>query len=103
MIFFRRKKKLKGKAFIYGAWGPKPLSNIPADAIKVRLRLRNNDAARAFVKFADRIEHWILAPTDEKTQACPTWKLGFLQGVNQPKPFLSPPSPSDHLKESAPE
>ncbi len=73
---------IKGRACIWGAVPPKPISNIPPDALKVRLRLRNIEPGIAFVKFADRVEQWVLMPEDERTQACPTWKLGILQGVN---------------------
>lgn len=72
-----------GQAFIWGAQSPKPLSNVPPDALKVRLRLRAESVGLAFVKFADRVEKWILMPSDGQTRACPTWKLGILQGVNQ--------------------
>lgn len=72
---------MKGIAVVWGAHKPRPIVNIPIDALKVRLRLRNDDMGRAFVKFKDRIEHWILVPIGPGVSG--DWMLGFLQGVNR--------------------
>lgn len=72
----------KGMAFVYGVKEARPIVNIPEGA-KVRLRLRNDSLAVAFVKLKDRIDRWILQPADgEPWQNPATWKLGILQGVN---------------------
>lgn len=73
-----------GKAIIIGVQPVKPIINIPADALKVRVRLRNEEIGKAFVKFHDRIEKWLLVPTGNVINA-PTWELGILTGVNQTK------------------
>jgi hypothetical protein len=77
-----RPKAVAGKAVIFGAKPIRPIINLPADVRKVRLRLRNNSVGRAFLRFDDRIEHWILMPADEQTQRCAEWKLGYHQGTN---------------------
>jgi hypothetical protein len=71
-----------GIAVIFGAQPLKPIANVPPDALKVRVRLRNNDQAQAFVQFKDRIEHWILGPFDGTHKTCTQWELLRLQGVN---------------------
>lgn len=74
-------KPIYGKAIIWGIRPVKPIVNIPADALKVRLRLRNDNCARAYVRFEDRIEQWIIQPSDNVLSA-DTWILGWLEGVN---------------------
>ena len=71
----------KGIAIVFGLAEPRPIVNIPPAATKVRLRLRNNQPGRAFVRYPDRTEHWILFPADGRI-GCTEWKLGALQGTN---------------------
>lgn len=71
-----------GQAVIFGIRDVKPIVNIPQDAEKVRLRLRAKGAAKAFVKFKDRIEEWIICPTGNVTGA-DTWEIRFKQGENR--------------------
>lgn len=66
----------KGRPFIYGVLPVRPLTNVPAEALKVRLRLRPRDVGVAFVRFADRVERWIIEPDGDN------WRLGILTGVN---------------------
>ena len=45
-----------------------PISNLPADVIKVRVRWRVNDVARAFVKTPGKITKYaLLVAADEKS------------------------------------
>jgi hypothetical protein len=75
----------KGIAVIFGVRPARPIVNIPSDALRVRIRMRSDDHCRAFVKFSDRIEHWIAGPADERTQDCDAWRLCMLQGINHAK------------------
>jgi hypothetical protein len=72
----------KGIAVIRGAVKPCPIVNIPPDARKVRLRLRHDSFAVAFVKFDDRIERWAIVPDGGKLEGATRWRLGLLRGVN---------------------
>lgn len=79
---------ITGRAVVFGVKYPRPITNIPPDALKVRLRLRPDDIGMAFVKFQDRVEQWSLSPTGNIINA-PTWELGLLQGVNVGKPMMA--------------
>lgn len=72
----------KGMPIIWGAQPVKPIINIPTEALRVKVRLRAERLARAFVKFSDRVECWSIVPADETTLACPNWKLYAMQSVN---------------------
>jgi hypothetical protein len=50
--------------------------------------MRENDIAKAYVKFADRVETWSLAPAGGRSLDDPLWMLDVLQGVNVAKPLL---------------
>jgi hypothetical protein len=63
---------------IYGAVEPKPIVNLPSDAIRVRLRLRNKDFVHAFVKTTTGIERWIVAEN-----ANGEWFLKYRQSINR--------------------
>lgn len=65
----------KGKVAIFGTRPVRPIINIPADALKVKLRLRKDRWATAFVRFADRVERYYVVPADDTTMGCPEWKL----------------------------
>lgn len=53
---------------IRACWGSKPefsalpINNVPVGAVSVRRRVRHESYAKAFVKFPNRIEEWILSP-----------------------------------------
>lgn len=72
----------KGRAVIWGVAEVKPIVNVPPDALRVKLRLRNTTPAIAIVFFKDKIERWIIVPANGLL-SCPEWKLGLLQGINQ--------------------
>ncbi len=63
-----------GRAVIYGVQPIKPIEGIPADAIGVRVRMRANDVATVFIRFADGIEHWALGPRGN-VQSADAWCL----------------------------
>lgn len=71
----------KGMAVVFGVHPEKRIVNVPDDALKVRVRMRAGEFARAFVKFPDRVEQWILMPANGHLN-CPEWRLGILQGRN---------------------
>lgn len=69
---------------IFGVRPVRPIINIPLTARRVRLRLRNNNYGRAFIKYDDRIEHWILFSADgTRAGAEKEWRIDLLQGVNK--------------------
>lgn len=72
----------KGVCVIFGVQPVKPLANLPPDALRVRFRLRNDRIATAFVKFADRIEKWVVGPAGGKLAGHTEWELLAIQGVN---------------------
>lgn len=70
-----------GTPLIWGThYQPKPISNIPPSATKIKIRLRERGVAVAFVYFSDRIEQWTLGP--KTTYSGPYWILRTLQRVN---------------------
>lgn len=89
--FFRPKAKppveqkpmQKGRALVWGIRPIKPIVNVPPDARRVKIRLRSNSVGRAFVKYGDRVEEWILEPLGPGLSG--DWKLGLLSGVNHAK------------------
>jgi hypothetical protein len=64
----------KGRAVIYGIRPIKPIVNLPTNANKVRVRMRACDAAKAYVRYADHIEEWVIQPTGGVLGA-DTWSL----------------------------
>lgn len=73
---------VKGTAIIWGVKDAKPIVNLPPDALKVRLRMRPTAPVTAFVRYADRIERWVVVPSTGRLQGDPDWALGILNGVN---------------------
>lgn len=68
-----------GSGFIVGVpLLQKPFAH-PFGAVRWKLRFRNRDFARAFVKFPDRIEHWILQENADHIYC------GVKQGENRPQ------------------
>ena len=68
-----------GKRICWGAnpeWSTLPILNLPPDTLKVRRRIRNRDAARAFVKTQTEVQEWILAPAGAGLN------LEIRQGIN---------------------
>ncbi len=62
---------------VHGIETPKPIVNIPHDALKSRLRMRQADIARVYIRFSDRIERWIIAEDGDH------WRLEFKTGENR--------------------
>jgi hypothetical protein len=72
---------LSGSAIVFGLnYRQQPIVNIPPDAIKTRVRLRAGRPGRAFVRFPDRVEEWVLGFDDNTLNG--KWVLKFKQGVN---------------------
>ena len=63
------------KNAVYGVMPTKPLANFPAG--RIRLRLRNTDFARVFVKTATGIRQFIVRDAGD------TWEPLFEQGRNE--------------------
>lgn len=76
----------KGFAVVWGVREQKPIVNIPPDALRVKIRMRDNQAARAFVRFKDRIERWIICPEGKQFLNSANWELGALESVNAWQP-----------------
>lgn len=70
-------------AVIFGIREVKPIVNIPNGAISVKIRMRRDDVATAFVRFRDRVEKWYLGPVGGRVTNHAAWELIKLQGVNQ--------------------
>ena len=64
-----------GQRIAFGASEIKPITNIPEDALRVKVKLRHNKPVVAYVKFKDRIESWLLSDG-------PDWRLWLVQGAN---------------------
>jgi len=60
---------------IFGVQNPKPLAGFPQG--RIRLRIRNTDFARAFVRTPSGIRHFIVKDTGEK------WEPMLEQGRNE--------------------
>ena len=71
-----------GIPIVYGVQTQRPLVNIPADALRVRVKLRANKTAVAFVRFHDRIEQWAIGYENDKRGPESNWALRLLDGVN---------------------
>jgi hypothetical protein len=75
----------KGRVGIFGVQEVRPIVNIPADALKVRVRMRQGEIALVFVKFIDRVEQWNIEPANGRL-GCLEWKLLYQQAVNYSAP-----------------
>lgn len=71
-----------GIAIIWGVRPQKPIANIPADARRVKVKMRPTKEVRAFLKFDDRVEEWVIGPSGNVTNA-DTWELRFKRGENR--------------------
>lgn len=58
-------------------WLDLPISNLPADALKVRRRIRAGMPAVAYVRTRDRTAAWMLYPDGENAV-----RLGHVMGAN---------------------
>ena len=72
-----------GIPIVYGTEAVRPIVNIPAGALRVRVKLRANKAAVAFVRFHDRAEQWAIGYEDDKRGPESNWVLRLLEGVNR--------------------
>jgi hypothetical protein len=74
--------KVTGRAVIVGIREPRPIATpLPPDAKRIKIRMRPTEPARAYVRFPDRVEVWIVEPTGGMLNA-DTWELLLKQGVN---------------------
>jgi len=55
----------------------KPITNIPHDALRYKIRLREKSMALVDIRFADRLERWVLGPDGDYGS-----KLLYLHGIN---------------------
>ena len=61
-------------------WSTAPIVNLPADAVRIRRRFRNEEFGRAFVKRSSgSVEHWMLKQVEGGLE------LKYLQGSNATK------------------
>lgn len=69
---------LSGPKAIYGIVDERPIIGIPPEAQRVKLRFRNNDWARAFVRTPNGIREFIIVDNEDGTFA-----LAYEQARNQ--------------------
>jgi hypothetical protein len=50
---------------VFGTGPIRPIVNLPAGVLKMRIRQRQMEFTRVFLRFADRIEQWDLDDTPE--------------------------------------
>ena len=67
---------MKQNKFLFGVPEITPCIRIPGDVIKWKAKFRNDSFAFVFLKYADRIERWILAYDETFTYLEPTLKQG---------------------------
>lgn len=73
----------KGIPCVWGVKPLRPIVNVPPAALRVRVRMRPMDVAKAYVKYPDRIEQWALGPTGDTMQNIDKeWELKLLLGTN---------------------
>lgn len=67
---------LVGKRVIYGMQEIKPITNLPLDALQVKIRLRPRQFGVVVVRRPDRVERYNIEPVGDQ------WQLFNLHGVN---------------------
>lgn len=72
----KQKVYFDGPIFVVGVQPIKPISNLPEGTIKVRIKLRSNDAGYAFVRRSNCIEKYLLLVDGEN------WKLNYFSEKN---------------------
>lgn len=70
-----------GTTFIYGLRQLRPIVNVPNGA-RVRVRMRSDDIARAFVRQNGTTEEWLIMPADRRSLEHPEWMLGMRVSAN---------------------
>lgn len=65
---------------MFGLRPVRPIANIPTDAMKTKVKTRSQRSASAFVRFRDRIEHWIIGYEDDDMNR--DWVLRIHVGTN---------------------
>jgi hypothetical protein len=68
-----------GRSVVKGIQPLQPIVNLPPDVLKVRIKMRPQSLAMAFLKFNDRIEQHVIEPANRERTA---WKVGWITGVN---------------------
>lgn len=58
--------------------GPPIFKNLPAGVLKIRIRERNDNIARVFLKFSDRVEEWAIYGNEAGH-----WLLDYPVGSNR--------------------
>jgi hypothetical protein len=74
-------KTVYGRPFIYGIQDRKPIVNVPAGAQVVKIRMRSDDVATAFVKTHEGMEQWYLGPLDNDISS-EYWVLDLKKAEN---------------------
>lgn len=70
-----------GEVIVFGIKERRPIVNLPPDALKVKVRMRVGKPGKAFVKFHDRIEGWVIG-YENNCIAKDSWILRFKEGEN---------------------
>lgn len=72
-----------GLPVVFGTGQPiRSIVNLPPGALKVRLRLRNTAVGKAYVKFPDRVEEWVLGYEGNVRTPDSNWVLLIKTGAN---------------------
>jgi hypothetical protein len=61
---------------VFGTDVIRPIVNLPAGVVKMRIRQRNDEVTRVFLRFSDRIEQWEIDDYPEG------WKLAYCTASN---------------------
>jgi len=72
----KQKVYFDGPVCVFGVPPTRPISNLPEDTIKVRIRLRCSDVGCAFVRRPDCIEKYLLLVDGDN------WKLNYFAEKN---------------------
>lgn len=64
-------------SFVFAATEPRPITNLPAECLRYRVRFRTGDLPRIYLRFPDRVEEWLVTHGPART-----WQLALRTGLN---------------------
>jgi hypothetical protein len=73
--------KQLGIPVVFGIQTPKPIINLPPDTKRVKIRMRNDCTATAFVRTADGVRKFLIGPANRDFKS-DGWELILEQGRN---------------------
>jgi hypothetical protein len=69
---------------VYGVEPIRPITNLPPGVVRVRVRQRDNDVTKVFLRFDNRVEQWEIERDGE------AWQLAWPIGRNETRFPLGP-------------